>query len=270
VAQDDDPPERPAWIRYGIPIVIVVVALIGWRMRYRTDPEPAKPRAAQQVASSDDAAGDANAPNAAGANPSASSSSSSNAPPPRGPRNAKQVFQETNKGIVRVALVDGFGNPRRQGSGVVVARGEVVTNCHVVEGEGAVEIKIGLESYPATVTIADKPMDLCRLSAAGLDVPPVTVYGSMDLEPGERVFAIGSPRGLELTISEGIVSSLRELEGGNRVIQTTAPVSPGSSGGGLFDNQARLVGIITFQRGDGQNLNFALPAEWIAEMRNRD
>jgi hypothetical protein len=88
------------------------------------------------------------------------------------------------------------------------------------------------------------------------------------LRIGQRVYAIGAPQGLELTISEGIVSSLREVPGGS-VIQTTAPISPGSSGGGLFDLSGRLVGIMTFQHRYGQNLNFALPADWIAGMQTR-
>ena len=82
------------------------------------------------------------------------------------------------------------------------------------------------------------------------------------------MYAIGAPQGLDLTISEGIVSSLRDVPGGT-VIQTTAPVSRGSSGGGLFDASGRLVGIVTFQHRYGQNLNFALPADWIGEMRAR-
>ena len=82
------------------------------------------------------------------------------------------------------------------------------------------------------------------------------------------MFAIGSPQGLELTISDGIVSGMRDLPQG-RVIQTTAPISPGSSGGPLFDAYGRLVGIMTFQHRSGQNLNFAVPADWIADMRSR-
>ena len=85
---------------------------------------------------------------------------------------------------------------------------------------------------------------------------------------GQKVFAIGAPQGLELTISEGIVSSLRETKLGT-VIQTTAPISPGSSGGGLFNVSGQLIGITTFQSKTGQNLNFAVPADWIAQMEPR-
>jgi tetratricopeptide (TPR) repeat protein len=76
------------------------------------------------------------------------------------------------------------------------------------------------------------------------------------------VYAVGAPEGFELTLSEGLISSLRPFEG-VQLIQTTAPISRGSSGGGLFDAQGRLIGITTFYVKEGQNLNFALPGEWV-------
>ena len=87
------------------------------------------------------------------------------------------------------------------------------------------------------------------------------------MQVGQKVYAIGSPQGLDLTLSDGMVSSLREGEDGT-FIQTTAPISPGSSGGGLFNERGVLVGIVTFQMRSGQNLNFAIPADWIERMRS--
>jgi hypothetical protein len=88
------------------------------------------------------------------------------------------------------------------------------------------------------------------------------------LQIGEPVYAIGAPRGLELTLSNGIVSSLRPNDG-SHLIQTTAAISPGSSGGGLFDARGNLVGITTLYLTDSQSLNFAVPADWIWELPNR-
>jgi hypothetical protein len=116
--------------------------------------------------------------------------------------------------------------------------------------------------------LADGALDLCRLSVPGLRAPAIPLGSVSSLRTGQRVFAIGAPVGLELTISEGIVSALREVDEGT-VIQTSAPISPGSSGGGLFDLSGHLVGITTFQHRYGQNLNFALPADWISRMRAR-
>jgi tetratricopeptide (TPR) repeat protein len=101
-----------------------------------------------------------------------------------------------------------------------------------------------------------------RIRPSGPTLFPVNVIPSSDIATGERVYAIGAPEGLELTFSEGVVSSLRETEGVH-IIQTSAPTSPGSSGGGLFDAQANLIGITTFQLREGQSLNFALPGEWV-------
>ena len=158
--------------------------------------------------------------------------------------------------------MDIAGRPMSQGSGVVVGPGVIVTNCHVTKGSHDITVKVGREEFRATALSADEEHDLCRLSVAGLAAPAVSLVPVAQLKTGQRVFAIGAPQGFELTISEGIVSSLRPVADGT-VIQTTAPISSGSSGGGLFDTSGRLVGIVTFQHKYGQNLNFALPADWI-------
>jgi serine protease Do len=77
---------------------------------------------------------------------------------------------------------------------------------------------------------------------------------------GEEVYTIGSPSGLESTLGQGIISGLRQLES-QRLIQTTAPISPGSSGGGLFDRSGNVIGITTFMISKGQSLNFAIAAD---------
>jgi hypothetical protein len=85
------------------------------------------------------------------------------------------------------------------------------------------------------------------------------------IRTGERVYAVGTPRGLEATMSEGVVSSIRQTPDGP-IIQTTAPISPGSSGGGLFDATGLLVGVTTFQLRDSQNLNFAVPTDFVKKL----
>jgi tetratricopeptide (TPR) repeat protein len=118
------------------------------------------------------------------------------------------------------------------------------------------------KAVPASLEASNPDKDLALLSPQGLDVAmPARLGQTSKLKVGEPVYAVGAPHGLELSLSEGIVSQLR---GGNPpLIQTTAAVSPGSSGGGLFNADGELVGIITFQLKEGQNLNFALPVEWL-------
>jgi hypothetical protein len=96
-------------------------------------------------------------------------------------------------------------------------------------------------------------------------LPSVRIASSQWLEVGDPVYAIGAPQGLELTLSDGLISGIRESKG-TEYIQTTAPISKGSSGGGLFDAQGRLVGITTMFLKEGQSLNFAVPAELIASV----
>jgi hypothetical protein len=142
---------------------------------------------------------------------------------------------------------------------VVIAPGRVVTTRHVIEDGASFRVEHGAEKWPAKLVGVAADHDLAEFSVAGLAAPAVTVRDSSSLAVGERVYAIGAPEGLELTISEGLISGLRDFDKG-RVIQTSAAISPGS-GGGLFDSEGRLVGITTFYLKEGQSLSFAPPAE---------
>jgi S1-C subfamily serine protease len=104
-----------------------------------------------------------------------------------------------------------------------------------------------------------------HIKPGGPSLSPVDIVSSSELATGERVYAVGAPEGLELTFSEGVVSALRDTEGVH-MIQTSAAISPGSSGGGLFDAAGNLVGITTFYLKEGQSLNFALPGEWVTKI----
>ena len=185
------------------------------------------------------------------------------------PRTGDQVFAEVANSIVRIVVMDESHVPIGGGSGVVTARATVITNCHVALKGPIVEVRAGKDSFPAIVALADETYDLCQLTVSGGFSAPAVEIGNMQyVRTGQKVFAVGAPQGLDLTISEGIVSSLRETSLG-KILQTTAPISAGSSGGGLFNISGQLIGITTFQLRSGQNLNFAVPADWIAEMAPR-
>ena len=194
---------------------------------------------------------------------------------------AKGVFAEVAASVVVVLALDEGDATTAQGSGVVVGTHEVVTNCHVLERAADVEVRqaadwSGGESYrmAAWPIARDEDRDLCLLFLEELSLPPaakvVRLGAAKALSVGEEVFAVGAPAGLELTLSRGIVSQLRGAFGKRSapLIQTDAAISPGSSGGGLFNQAGELVGITTFKR-RGENLNFAMPAEWVAELRER-
>jgi len=182
--------------------------------------------------------------------------------PPSSSLSPEKLFQQVSPSVLVIEALGPDGKVLSQGSGVVVAREEVVTNRHVVTGGASVRVRRGSQTWAATIAHWDPAHDLVQLRVLGLAARPVPVRSSSTLQTGERVYAIGAPEGLELTLSEGLISSLRPYEG-VQLIQTTAPISTGSSGGGLFDGQGRLIGITTFQGKEGQNLNFALPGEWV-------
>jgi len=197
--------------------------------------------------------------------PAATAGPTARAAAPSRPLGAEELFARTAPSVVRVNALGTSGESVAFGSGVVIDGGTVVTNCHVARRGVALRVKHLAEQFDATVAVADEAHDLCKLSVPGLAAPPVNVGRVAGLRVGQKVYAIGSPQGLDLSLSDGMVSSLREGPDGTYV-QTTAPISPGSSGGGLFDETGTLVGIVTFQMRAGQNLNFAVPADWITSM----
>lgn len=180
----------------------------------------------------------------------------------------EQVFTRASPSVVVVDVIDAEGKQISLASGVVIGTGHVITNCHVLQKGKNIQIRQSGNTFKATLQFADYPRDLCQLSVPTLQAPSVTIGAAKNLAVGQRVYAIGAPQGLELTLSEGLISSLRNYEG-SQYIQTSTALSPGSSGGGLFDDQGQLIGITTFQFTEGQNLNFALPVNWIAELPKR-
>ena len=183
-------------------------------------------------------------------------------------KSASEIYEQAARSTVVVENIDAEGKMKSMGSGVVLPDGDVVTNCHVIKGASRLKVRSGNNEHPATLRYSDWDRDVCSLSVVGLSAPAAVVGSTKTLKVGAKVYAIGAPQGLELTLSDGIVSSLREVEGG-RYIQTTAAISPGSSGGGLFDENGALVGLTTFYLSEGQNLNFAVPIEWVNELAQR-
>ena len=202
-------------------------------------------------------------------------------PPAVWSKSAKEVFRQAAPSVVVVLALGRNGATTGQGSGVVVGRTEVVTNCHVVEDAAGIAVRQASDHtgettwrMEASVLARNDERDLCLLHVDQLSDPPAPAAARLGsaktLSVGEEVYAIGAPRGLELSLSRGIVSQLRGVLGKRRgpLIQTDAAISPGSSGGGLFNGDGELVGITTFKR-RGENLNFALPADWVRELREQ-
>jgi tetratricopeptide (TPR) repeat protein len=183
-------------------------------------------------------------------------------------KSASEVYEQASKSVVVVYNLDDKGNRQQLASGVVLPSGEVATNNHVIQKAARLAVIYNGKAFDAKPHHSDPERDICILEVSGLNAPKAVIGNTRQLKVGARVYAIGSPRGLELTLSDGIVSGFREVTGGH-YIQTTAPISSGSSGGGLFDEEGRLVGLPTFYLTEGQQLNFAVPVEWVLDAPKR-
>jgi hypothetical protein len=160
---------------------------------------------------------------------------------------------------------DSSGTGVSQGSAFAVRRGVVATNWHVVRGavRARVQLTPGGEFVEAAFLAADSVRDVALLAVPQALAPPVTFGPPPSV--GERVVAIGSPLGLSQTVTEGIVSASRDL-GTRRLIQISAALSHGSSGGPVFDGAGRVFGIATAGIEEGQGLNFATPVSYAVDL----
>ena len=177
------------------------------------------------------------------------------------PLRPEEVFERVAPAVWVVRV------PRAQGSAVAISATDLLTNCHVVGKEPTATIEREGDRREAVVVAANERADRCVLRVAGKSgaLPRwVRVRPWADVKVGEPAYTVGAPKGYELSLADGIVSSKRTMNDEGRVIQTSAPISHGSSGGGLFDARGNLMGITTFMLKDAQNLNFAIAAEEYA------
>lgn len=155
------------------------------------------------------------------------------------------------------------------GTGFVVWKdGRIVTNLHVIAGakEATVIMQDGKQYAEVEVLAADSVHDLAVIRIRAKDLPVLALGDSKAVKPGEHVVAIGHPLGLGNTVSDGLVSAVRDAAPQVSVLQISVPVSPGSSGGPLFNDRGEVVGVVTRYAVEGQNLNFAMPSVYIRPM----
>lgn len=180
------------------------------------------------------------------------------------------LIKKAEPSIVVILTYTQKGDRLGQGTGFFVAKnGDVISNHHVLQGASRSRIKLSSgEEYAVKRVVAEDPEgDLVRIS---VDIPeekviPLSVSATIP-RVGEKVVVIGTPLGLDQTVSDGIVSAIREIPDFGKIVQMTAPISPGSSGSPVLNMKGDVVGIATFLIVAGQNLNFAVPAERISKM----
>jgi Trypsin-like peptidase domain len=178
---------------------------------------------------------------------------------------AQGIAQKAFRSTVLLVMEDANGQPSSLGSGFFVRDGEIASNLHVVEGAARGYAKLvgqKLKYDIEGITAIDAERDLVVLKISPVRSQVLALGNSDAIQVGDPVYAVGNPQGLEGTFSQGIVSSIRDVATG-KLLQITAPISPGSSGGPVLNGKGDVIGVSVATFRGGQNLNFAIPSNYL-------
>jgi len=180
----------------------------------------------------------------------------------------RQIASATFPSVVLLVMEDERGQPMSLGSGFFVKEKVIASNFHVVEKSSRGYAK--LVGQKAKYNIAgvvgiDTKRDLVLLALEDATAAALKIGDGSKAAVGDTVFAVGNPQGLEGTFSQGIVSGIRQFDM-DSLLQITAPISPGSSGGPVMDSEGKVIGVAVATFRGGQNLNFAIPAKYVDEL----
>ena len=182
-----------------------------------------------------------------------------------------ELVRRVKPSVVSVITYDQKGEVKITGSGFFVRPGQILTNLHVIEGASRAEVRT-FEGKGKTYAVegllaVDAEGDLALLDVSSALERSRAVETSATLpEEGEKIFVIGNPLRLEGSVSDGIVSAVREVPNLGKIIQITAPISHGNSGSPVFNMKGQVVGVVTIRVMNGQNINLALGAGRVAEL----
>ena len=180
------------------------------------------------------------------------------------------IAAKAKPAIVTITTYDAAGKQAGLGTGFLVDDSHVVTCYHVIEDAAKASIKTadGKTYKVKEIAASDRIADVARLSLASPVKGAKLLSLSKSLpKQGEKVVVVGSPLGLELTVSDGIVSAIRDMPGIAKMLQITAPISPGSSGSPVLNLNGEVVGVVTSYLVEGQNLNFAVASEQVLSLK---
>jgi S1-C subfamily serine protease len=227
-------------------LLVVAGGILAWQFRFRARNVPPPPAVSDAMAS---------------AQPQAVPVAAQTAPAPAPQTmSAQEIFQMASGGVTLIQVFDDEGRPRSLGSGFVISpSGTALTNYHVMRGAARATARFsdGTSTEVSGISSYDPVRDVAVIQLASAPSTVLQLGDSDALQVGDGVVAIGSPLGLQNTLSEGIVSGLRDGR-----IQMSDPISPGSSGGPVFDHRGKVIGISVATVAAGQNLNFAVPIDW--------
>lgn len=181
-----------------------------------------------------------------------------------------ELVRRIKPSAVAIETFDARGEKLSRGSGFFIDSDRIVTNRHVIEGAYRAEVHSSTGSiYPVKGVLAvdaEGDLALLKIEAPANEVRPLSLDRTSPQE-GESVVVIGNPFGLEGSVTNGIVSAVRDIPTFGRIIQITAPISPGSSGSPVVNMQGQVIGVATLQITGGQSVNFAIPSERISQLQ---
>jgi len=175
---------------------------------------------------------------------------------------AKDIYAKCSPGVFYIETYDSDSKLLGTGSGFFITEdGKAITNYHVIEGASYVKIVTsdGRVLWADSLLGASTSKDMAILQIPGDGFNYLKIGDASKVEGGQTIYAIGSPLGLENTISQGIISNPKRSIDGQTFFQISAPISPGSSGGSLINEYGEVIGITTGGFINGQNLNLAVP-----------
>jgi S1-C subfamily serine protease len=180
-----------------------------------------------------------------------------------------QIAKRVAPSVVVIEGKTDFGDVL--GSGFIISKdGKIVTNLHVIREMKTVSVQgANGEIFDSMSVLAiDERRDLAIVHVAGVDLAALDLGNSNSLTVGEPVVIVGSPRGLQGTVTAGILSSVRDSGDGFKVLQTDAAVNPGNSGGPLVNSKGQTIGVVSFKLSSSEGLNFAIPINYVRGLLN--
>jgi hypothetical protein len=180
-----------------------------------------------------------------------------------------EIASKYSASVVTIVALDKNDQPLSLGSGFFIdGNGGIATNYHVLVGASKAILKTskGEKGEVLEISGSDPNLDLIMVTSSLQNTTPLPIGDSDTVVVGEDIVVIGNPAGLEGTVSKGIISGVRKAEG-VKLIQITAPISPGSSGGPVFNLLGKVVGLATAYLYTGQNLNFATPINYLKDLK---
>jgi hypothetical protein len=184
------------------------------------------------------------------------------------PVSAGAIYKQSAPSVVSIEGKNEKGIVEWTGTGFIVAAdGKIVTNYHVIRNSKEASVRLDNGDVYDTVEVldVDRRKDIALLKIKAIDLRPLRVGSSGAAQIGDVVYSLSNPLGLDNTLSEGIISGIRQMDG-YRLLQITAPISHGSSGGPLFNAKGEVVGVTTLSLQEGQSLNFAIPIDYARGM----